>query len=65
MKLDRIAVDPQIMGGKPCIRGIRMTVGTNLGLVASGYEAKRILEAYPYLEHEDIRQALAYAAFGG
>jgi len=51
------------MGGKPCLRGIRVTVGTVVGLVASGRSNAEILAAYPYLEEEDIRQALAYAAW--
>ena len=51
------------MGGKPCIRGMRVTVGTVVGLVASGHSTAAILAAYPYLEDEDIRQALAYAAW--
>ena len=51
------------MGGKPCIRGMRVTVGTVVGLVAAGRSADEILGAYPYLEAEDIRQALAYAAW--
>lgn len=63
MALDRITRDPQIMAGKPCIRGMRVTVGTVVGLVASGYSHAEIIEAYPYLEEEDIRQALAYAAW--
>lgn len=50
------------MGGKPTVRGMRVTVGTIVGLVASGYTTAEILAAYPYLEEEDIRQALAYAA---
>ena len=58
--LDRITRNPQIMGGKPCIRGMRVTVGTIVGLVASGHSHIDILSAYPYLEDEDIRQALAY-----
>ncbi len=61
--LTRITFNPQVMGGKPCIRGMRVTVGTIVGLVASGYSNKDILEAYPYLEMEDIREALAYAAW--
>ena len=61
--LDRITLDPNVMGGKPCIRGMRVTVGTILGLLASGYSEDRILQAYPYLELEDIRQALAYATW--
>jgi uncharacterized protein (DUF433 family) len=51
------------MGGKPCIRGMRVTVGTIVGLVASGQSHAEILKAYPYLEQEDIRQALVYAAW--
>jgi len=62
-ELSRITRDPQIMGGKPCIRGLRVTVGTVVGLVASGYSAADILRAYPYLEEPDIREALAYAAW--
>lgn len=62
-ELDRITFNPAVMGGKPTIRGMRVTVGTVVGLVASGYSAADILEAYPYLEAEDIRQALAYAAW--
>jgi uncharacterized protein (DUF433 family) len=50
------------MGGKPCIRGMRVTVGMIVGLIASGHAHSEILAAYPYLEEEDIRQALAYAA---
>ena len=51
------------MGGKPCIRGMRVTVGTILGLLASQKTIEQILEAYPYLEREDIYEALAYAAW--
>jgi uncharacterized protein (DUF433 family) len=61
--LDRITVDPEVMGGKPCIRGMRVTVGMLVGLVASGKRTEEILELYPYLEEEDIPQALAYAAW--
>lgn len=60
--LMRITFDPNVMGGKPCIRGLRVTVGTIVGLVASGYSTADILKAYPYLEEKDIREALAYAA---
>lgn len=63
LALDRITRDPQIMGGKPCIRGMRVTVGTLVGLVAAGRSPADILEAYPYLEQDDIRQALTYAAW--
>lgn len=61
--LTRITFDPKVMGGKPCIRGMRITVGTIVGLVAAGYSTADILKAYPYLEEEDIREALAYAAW--
>jgi len=60
---DRITMDPAVMGGKPCIRGIRMTVGTVAGLVASGASFAEILDLYPYLEEADIRAALKYAAW--
>ena len=59
----RITYDPQVMGGKPCIRGLRVTVGTVVGLVASGHSAEAIVSAYPYLEAEDVRAALEYAAW--
>jgi uncharacterized protein (DUF433 family) len=62
-QLTRITFDPDIMGGKPCIRGMRVTVGTVVGLVASGYTKEEILELYPYLEAEDISEALTYAAW--
>jgi uncharacterized protein (DUF433 family) len=61
--LTRITFDPSVMGGKPCIRGLRVTVGTIVGLVATGYSIADILKAYPYLEEEDVREALAYAAW--
>ena len=63
MQLTRITFDPQVMGGKPCIRGLRVTVGTIVGLVATGYSTAEILQAYPYLEEEDVRQALACASW--
>lgn len=59
VELDRITFDPAVMGGRACIRGMRVTAGTIVGLVASGHSREEILEAYPYLEDEDIRQALA------
>lgn len=59
----RITLNPDIMGGKPCIRGMRVTVGLIVGLVASGYTTERILAEYPYLEPDDIREALAFAAW--
>ena len=62
-QLDRITRNPEVMAGKPCIRGMRVTVGTIVGLVAAGSAWTEILAAYPYLEEEDIRQALAYAAW--
>ncbi len=58
--LDRITFDPTVMGGKPCIRGMRVMVGTVVGLVASGHSEEEILKAYPYLEKDDIRQAFDY-----
>lgn len=61
--LERITHDPDVMGGKPCIRGTRVTVGTILGLLASGHGEEDILKAYPYLEAEDIREALSYASW--
>lgn len=61
--LKRITFDPNVMGGKPCIRGMRVTVGTIIGLIASGYSIDEILKGYPYLEAEDIREALMYAAW--
>ena len=61
--LKRITLDPAVMGGKPCIRGMRITVGTVVGLVASGLAADEILGLYPYLEREDISEALSYAAW--
>jgi len=62
-ELDRIVMDPSVMGGKPCIRGTRVTVGTILGLIASGADKEEILRLYPYLEAEDVSAALAYAAW--
>jgi uncharacterized protein (DUF433 family) len=62
-KFDRITLDPSVMGGKPCIRGQRVTVGTILGLLAAGRSREEILKAYPYLEPDDIDQCLAYAAW--
>lgn len=58
-----ITRDPLVMGGKPCIRGMRVTVGTIVGLLAAGRTRVEILESYPYLEDSDIRDALAYAAW--
>lgn len=61
--LTRVTLDPAVMGGKPCIRGLRVTVGTVVGLLAAGCSREEILQAYPYLEQDDIEQALAYAAW--
>ncbi len=59
-QLKRITFDPMVMGGKPCIRRMRVTVGTIVGLIASGQTIEDVLEAYPYLEREDIFEALSY-----
>jgi uncharacterized protein (DUF433 family) len=61
--LTRITFNPEVMGGKPCIRGMRVTVGTIVGLVASGQTVDQVLADYPYLEREDVLEALAYAAW--
>lgn len=61
-KLDRITVDPQVMGGRPCIRGLRMPVSRILGMLAAGEDEPTILKNHPDLEPDDIRQVLAYAA---
>jgi uncharacterized protein (DUF433 family) len=61
--LERITFNPQVMGGKACIRGMRVTVGAIVGLVGSGHGFDEILAAYPYLELEDIKQSLRYAAW--
>ena len=63
MRFDRITHDSVVMGGKPCIRGLRVTVGMILGLLATGQSRERILQAYPYLEPADIDAVLAYAAW--
>ena len=63
LALDRTTTNPNIMGGKPCIKGTRVTVGTVVGLVSSGHGFDEILLAYSYLEREEIVQALAYAAW--
>jgi uncharacterized protein (DUF433 family) len=62
-QLDRITFDPAVMGGKPCIRGMRVTVGMVVGMIASGHDRAGILALYPYLEPEDIAQVLSYAAW--
>jgi len=61
--LTRITFDPYVMGGKPCIRGMRVTVGMIVGLIASGHTKKEILKLYPYLETGDIDDALACSAW--
>jgi uncharacterized protein (DUF433 family) len=55
-EIERIAIDPAVMGGKPCLRGMRITVGTVAGLAASVTSFDEILKLYPYLEEEDIRE---------
>ena len=62
-KLERITVNPAVMGGKPCIRGLRVTVGTIVGLLAAAKSREEILRLYPYLEAADIDEALAYATW--
>ncbi len=62
MKFTRITIDPNQMGGVPCIRGLRIPVATVVGMVADGMKEEEILAAYPDLEPEDIREALRYAA---
>ena len=62
-RFSRITADPEVMGGRPCIRGMRVTVGTIVGLLASGHTREEILAMYPYLEPQDIVEALAYAAW--
>lgn len=61
--LQRITRDPAVMGGRPCIRGMRVTVGAIVGLLAAGRTHEEVLRAYPYLQPEDIRAALSYAAW--
>ena len=61
--LTRITFDPQVMGGKPCIRGMRVTVGTLVGLMAAGKTIDEVLAAYPYIERQDVLEALTYAAW--
>jgi uncharacterized protein (DUF433 family) len=61
--LARITRDPAVMGGRPCIRGMRLTVGIIVGLLGAGHSVDEILRDYPYLEKDDIQAALAYAAW--
>ncbi len=62
-QLERIRFNPEIMGGKPCIRNLRVTVGMIVGMIAAGHTREEILSLYPYLEADDITQALSYAAW--
>lgn len=62
-QIDRITLNPSVMGGKPCIRGMRVTVSTILGLLSAGRSREEILRSYPQLESEDIDQCLDYAAW--
>ena len=61
--LERITFNPQVMGGKACIRGMRVTVSAIVAMIGSGHSFDEILDAYPYLELEDIKQSLRYAAW--
>ncbi len=61
-EFDRITQNPAVMGGKPCIRGMRVTVGMIVGQIGSGVTIDQLLEDYPYIEREDVMQALRYAA---
>ena len=63
LRFDRITFDPHAMGGRACLRGMRITVSLIVNLVANGMPTAEILEAYPYLEPEDVRQALQYVAW--
>jgi uncharacterized protein (DUF433 family) len=62
-EFDRITQNPAVMGGKPCIRGMRVTVGMIVGQIGTGHTIDELLAGYPYLEREDILQALRYAAW--
>ena len=62
-ELDRITQQPEIMGGKACVRGMRVTVGMIVGQIGAGRSVEEVLADYPYLEREDILQALRYAAW--
>ena len=62
-QLNRITQKPDVMGGKACIRGMRVTVGMIVGQIGTGHSVDEILADYPYLEREDIMQALRYAAW--
>jgi uncharacterized protein (DUF433 family) len=62
-QLDRITQQPDVMGGKPCVRGMRVTVGMIVGQIGAGHGIDELMADYPYLEREDILQALRYAAW--
>ena len=62
-QMTRITFDPGVMGGKPCLRGMRVTVGMIVGMIAAGHTREEVLRLYPYLEAEDVQQALTYAAW--
>jgi uncharacterized protein (DUF433 family) len=62
MQFDRITMDPEVMGGKPCIRGMRVTVGMIVEALAAGRSVEQLLADFPYIEESDIREALAFAA---
>lgn len=62
-QLDRITQQPEVMGGKACIRGMRVTVGMVVGQIGAGHTIDEVLADYPYLERDDILQALRYAAW--
>lgn len=62
-QLDRITQQPELMGGRACIRGMRVTVGMVVGQIGAGHSIEAVLADYPYLEREDVMQALRYAAW--
>ena len=62
-RLDRITQQPEVMGGRPCIRGMRVTVGMLVGQIGTGRSIDQLLADYPYVERDDILQALQYAAW--
>ena len=62
-QMDRITRNPAVMGGKACIRGMRVTVSMIVGQIGAGHSIEELLASYPYLEREDILQALRYAAW--
>ena len=59
----RITVDPEVMMGKPCIRGMRVTVGMILGNLGAGASIEELLDAYPYIEREDVLESMRFAAW--